>query len=229
MSVNETPSTPIAILALDVELRGENIVDHGMLAIGFCLGRVDQFEVIESGRIAMSPMQSQAYSKRTMKEFWCLHADVMETLENEAISAEAAIFAFYAKLRHFESIYDIRIVSDNTGVDIGSIDYYLSTFNYPPLKYKTLSRSGVLAYRTGATHIPLEYRPTYDTDGYARGALGYSYDQPWVSDKAVAAALGIELTNEPTHFPDDDARCIYEMHVKTVLAVNARAQRALTV
>ena len=229
MSANETPSKPIAILALDVELRGENIVDHGMLAIGFCLGRVDQFEVIESGRISMSPMHFQSYSKRTMKEFWCLHADVMETLENEAISAEAAIFAFYAKLRHFESIYDIRIVSDNTGGDIGSIDYYLTTFDYPPLNYKTLSRSGVLAYRTSATHIPLEYRPTYDTDGYARGALGYKYDQPWVSDKAVAAALGIELTNKPTHFPDDDARYVYEMHVKTVLAVNARAQRALTV
>lgn len=213
-----------ALLALDIESRGANIIHHGIMAIGYCLGHADTFEIIERGRICFRPMRVndcvQTYEPRCIDEFWRKFHEIAKTLEAEALHASDAVCKFYALLQKFSREYDVSIITDFPSFDAGSIDFYLATFWFPALHFKPLSDAELHKFKNRANtlRVDMEYRPVYDTDCYARGAMGYDYSKPWVSNKDVAEKFGFEITTKNTHYPDDDACHVYEVHVKTVLA-----------
>jgi hypothetical protein len=223
MSVDCAPPKR-ALLALDIEARGASVIHHGILAIGYCLGRADTFEIIECGRICFRPMRVndclQTYEPRSVAEFWCNHQDIAITLEKEALHASDAVCKFYALLQKFSREYDVSIITDFPSFDVAQIDFYLATYWFPALHFKPLSDVELRKFKDRSNTIPvdLHYHPVYDTDSYARGAMGYDYSKPWVNDKDVAEKFGFDITTKTTHYPDDDACHIYEVHVKTVLA-----------
>lgn len=219
-----SPPKKRALLALDIEARGASVIHHGILAIGYCLGREDTFEIIERGRICFRPMRVndcvQYYEPRCVADFWSKHQDIAATLEAEALHADVAVSKFYTLLQEFSREYDVSIITDFPSFDAGFIDFYLGTYWFPALHFKPLPDAELRKFKNRANtlHVNLQYHPVYDTDCYARGAMGFDYSKPWVSDKDVAEKFGFEITTKTTHYPDDDACHIYEVHVKTVLA-----------
>jgi hypothetical protein len=201
---------PRVIFAIDVEARGENMIRHGLLSIGFCVGRADRFEILEQGRFSMDPLPGQRYEQRCIDEFWKNYSDVKQTLEEEAKEASWAISDFRDKIAEWELKSEVALVSDFPGFDFALINYYMAHFGYPAIHFKMAT--SIL----GKSHV---FRPTYDTDGYARGVMGYGYEYPWTSDEEVAAVLGFSVVGSKTHLPDEDAAHIYEMHIKTILAI----------
>lgn len=200
------------ILALDTEARGNNMMDHGLLSIGWCLGLTDRFEPITAGRISLLPLPGQTYERRALIEFWDKpgNAGIKEELEGEAVPAEDGIRQFAAVVRGFDENYDVYIVSDHPSFDVGFINYYLALYGLPSLSYKTRVGDSPSDVRIG------EYRAIYDTDSYARGSERMTYQTPWVDDAKVCESRGFTCSSKATHYPDDDATHIYEMHVKTV-------------
>jgi hypothetical protein len=209
MDAQKEDKCPRVIFAIDVERRGENMVRHGILSIGFCVGRADRYEILEQGRFSLDPLPGQRYEHRCIDEFWKNYPEVKKTLEEESKEASWAISDFRDKIAEWEMKSEVALVSDSSGLDFGIINYYLAHFGYPMLYYKMATTS----------HKPYVFRPTYDTDGYARGVMGYGYENPWTSDEEIAARLGFSLENSKTHLPDEDAAHIYEMHIKTILAI----------
>lgn len=229
----ESPSPKArALLALDIELRGANVLRNGIMAIGYCLGHADTFKIIERGRICIQPMciehRLQSYERRCVAEFWIKHQNVARTLEAEAIAPQKAVQKFYALLQKFSREYDVSIITDFPSCDAGIIDFYLATFRFPSLYYKPLSNIDLCKYQhsVNTEYVALEYHPIYDTDGYARGAMGYGYDRSQIRNVDVAARFGFEIATKASHYPDEDACHVYEVHVKTVLATT-RVERTL--
>ena len=197
-----------AILALDIEARGPSIKDHGILSIGYCLGRADKFEILESARISMKPLPGQEYDPKCLEEFWSRHEEIKERLEKEAQQSASAMYYFDNLLHSWDATYQVHIVADFSAFDLGFIDQYLVQFGLDPLT---------------STRGSGKFRPLYDTDSYARGARGMDYSNPWTSDAETASELGFEVGSQSTHYPDEDARHVYETHIKTMLlAANAR-------
>lgn len=52
------PSGPTKVLfSIDIESRGDNVIEHGVLSIGYCVGLIDRPEVLAKGRISLKPLQ----------------------------------------------------------------------------------------------------------------------------------------------------------------------------
>lgn len=202
------------IFAIDVEARGQNMIKHGLNAIGYCVGRADRFEIMETGRFCLKPLPGQCYEPRCMDQFWSKYPDAKKKIEEEAVPVEDAIWAFREKIASLEALYDVSIVSDFAGFDFAAINYYLAYCGWMALHFT------VLPGPKGE-----EFRPLYDTDGYSRGALGLGYENPWTSDSEVAERLNFSLEKKKTHLPDEDAASIYEVHIKTILGKQALLKR----
>jgi hypothetical protein len=203
-TIESTNVRPHAILAFDIETRGEDMIAHGIMSIGFCLGHADRFEVIQSGRISLKPIveEFQTVEKRCMNEFWSKHPEVYKQLVDEAIQPNIGMYKLSSMLDQWDCNYDLRIVSDNPSFDLGQINFYLARYGMRPLSRNRM---------TG------EYRNMYDSDCHARGVRALGHESAWISDKDTARELGFEIETSATHLPDDDAKHIYEMYVKTVL------------
>lgn len=196
------------ILAIDIEARGQNMVHHGMLSLGWCLGKADTFEIIEKRRMSLMPLGKQCYEPDCFDGFWSKRLWLKDLLEKEAVSPDYAIAEFDNAVYKYETEYDlVAVVSDHPSFDIGMLNYYRNYFGYKSMHYRVSKKD--------------KYRNIYCTDGYARGAAGMHYvsGEWWVDDDKIADFFGFKRTIEATHYPDEDAASIYEMHVKTLLAV----------
>lgn len=215
-----TPPKEKVVLTLDVELRGYSPTEHGILSIGFCLGRTDRFEVIETGRISLLPLTSedgkkkQLYEERCLKDFWSRYPEIKKNLEEESQCVCGGMLAFRKKLREYEAKYDVCIASDHPSVDIGCINTYLDIYNFPPLWYEMPPEN----WKEDKDYS-LRYRPIFDTDSYAKGIARQDVNTEYISEDEVAGKLGFTFEERGVvHYPDEDARRCYEFYIKCMLA-----------
>ena len=54
--VEKTPPPTKVIFSFDIEARGDDLLKHGMLAIGWCVGAIDEDRVLEKGRLCLKPL-----------------------------------------------------------------------------------------------------------------------------------------------------------------------------
>jgi len=202
-SENHTMHRSVALVAIDIEARGQNMIRHGILSIGYCLGLASGYEVLECGRISLLPLPGQSYEDRCLQEFWSKNEMIKKKLEAEAVSSASGIAEFHSLLVKWDKAYDLHVISDHPAFDIGFVNYYLALFGHRSMSFKAGTEAS-------------EYRGIYDTDGYIRGRAKLDYDTPWTLSGKLETEMGICVRNKATHFPDDDARVIYESHVKIV-------------
>ena len=193
------------LLAIDVESRGENMITHGIVSIGWCVGCADEFHVIERGRVSLKPLPGQTFERRCIDEFWSKYKDQLHMLQKEAVDADRGMSEFRQKMQEYDRNYRVTIVSDNPAFDIGIVNYYLNYHGYPWLQY--------------TFDDDRRYRSIYCAEGFARGAVGLRYEtSPFTNKKKCVQRLGSKLVSGVTHSPDDDARAVYEFHIKCLRA-----------
>lgn len=228
----------IAILAIDIETLGPNIIRDEMIAFGYVLGdtkgniiskkryclKLDDHHPFDENHVSkiydmfydkfnefnLVAHPEKEFSKFVnsvnigcLENFWIKNLSNLRVMLSEALDIEDQLKDFALVLDKFDELYDLRIVSDFKDYDLAFMNYYFS---------KYLNRNG-LHYRFGDDK---QYRPTYDTDSYTRGALGMGYQNPWTSDIDAVNKFGMKVIEVPSHLPDDDAEYIYLFHVGLV-------------
>jgi hypothetical protein len=203
--MTDIPNKIKLVLSVDIETSGCNVVEHGILAIGYCVGDLDG-NVLFKDRINMMLDDGCYFEERCVKEFWSKYPDVLKTIQTDAVGPHVGIRAFVDFVYDLEEQYDLIIISDNPVFDIGFLNYYMAKY----LKVRPLSYTS-----TGS------YRPIFDTDCYTRGVLRSNYDDLWTYDSNVIKALGIELQPNilHNHLPENDAEYVYFLHIAVVTAI----------
>jgi DNA polymerase III epsilon subunit-like protein len=190
----------LAVLALDIETTGPNMIHHGMIAIGYCLGDINN-NVIESGRFCIQLDKDQDYDAKTWTRFWSKHQDILEIIKKEARPPKEQMMKFAKFIDALDDKYNLRIITDNPSFDVAFINYYLAKYtNKDSINYR----------------YEKEYRPIIDTDSYSRGLLKKTYITEWVSDSDMMKQLNITVDAKTTHLPDEDATYIYKFHTKLI-------------
>lgn len=90
-TVDQKPKPVPVAFAIDIESRGDDLIKHGILSIGYCVGRLDQEEVIEKGRISLQPLQYLSYWDLQSLQFdmkvyageWCAWDTMRYEMEQE--------------------------------------------------------------------------------------------------------------------------------------------------
>lgn len=192
-----------AILSLDIETSGCNLVENGIISIGYCLGDLDG-NVLKKGRFGFD-LEDKTFEERCYTQFWANNLEILKTLKSEAKPIKEQLLNFIKLVDEFDEKYDLRIISDNKDFDLGFINYYLAKYlNRNPLNYKL------------GTH----YRNTYDTDSYSRGVLNLNYENPWTSDKDIMEKFNFTVDCLHNHYPDDDAEYIFKFHLNLIKKLN---------
>ena len=127
------PKTKI-VLSIDIETSGCNLIDNGILAIGYCIGNLDG-EVVFKDRINMLLDDGCYFEERCVKEFWSKHEDVLKIIQEDAVGPHIGIRSFVDMVYDLEDQYELIIISDNPVFDIGFINYYMAKY----LKCRPLS------------------------------------------------------------------------------------------
>lgn len=196
---------PLAILCFDIETSGSNIINNAILSIGYCLGDQNG-NILKKDRFSFEMDSEHCFEERCYKDFWSKNMDILKTLQDEAKPIKEQLLNFITLVDKFDDEYDLRIISDFKDFDLAFVNYYLVKYlNRRPLNYKF-----------GST----EYRCTYDTDSYSRGAMKMNYQDPWTSDKTIMEQLNFTTGCNPTHLPDDDAEYIYKFHINLINKIN---------
>jgi len=193
---------------IDIESRGDSAHANGILSIGVCIST--DTAVLEKHRFDLAPLPGQVFEQRCLDEFWHRNQEMralLAVLQARPMPPLEGIIAFRELLDRYANPV---ILSDNVGFDAAFINYYLELAGLPSLRYD--------ATRT-------HYRPLFDTDSYARGAIGMDYATSlWTSDTHVAKALGLAADQAPNkdelhdHMPENDAEYIWRMHMAVVKA-----------
>ena len=189
----------IAILSLDIETNGPDLLKHEIISIGYCVGDLVG-NVINKERINF---KYDTVFEPDCWKFWSKYLSVLDKLKEGQLTPYDAINKFIIMVDELDTKYDLRIITDNPSFDISFINYYLN---------KYLGRLPI-TYIHGIGH---KYRCIFDTDSFARGALHQNYADPWTSDSKVTETFGLTLDASHSHFPDDDAEYIYKLHIALV-------------
>lgn len=188
------------LFGVDIETSGCMMTQNHIVAIGYYACRLD-------GRPLMKKRVSFAgphnFEQRCVDEFWSKNSVLYDTLMKNAVECSKALGLFINDLDSLESSYTVALVSDNPSFDFAWINYYLDRY---------LGRRP-LSFPFGGT----TYRSVFDTDCFARGVIRSGYKTPgdfWTYDSGIRSVLGIQLPEgvATTHYPDDDAQYIVEMH-----------------
>lgn len=199
-----------AVMAIDIEARGQGVLSHGIVSIGVCIGHPYQQKVFYKNRFDILPMENQKMEPRCWSEFWINHQDKLGRMQKYAKPAQEQIKAFRRLIDKWDSTHDLYIIADNPAFDFGMIDTYLDLFQEPTLSYKKVAQT---------THntLKLSYRPLHDCDNYARGYFNFGFDKPYVSNKNIIRILGLNLdASDHDHMPENDAELMYKVHVALV-------------
>lgn len=227
-------SGPVQVaVSIDIESRGDDLIKHGILSIGYCVGRLDREEVLDRGRISLNPLtylsyeetktcapqelvtarKTQQFEQRCLEEFW-LNEDKnpggkqkLQILMAEGVDPIIGIKKFRDLLDSYDDgvNFQAKIISDNIIFDGGWIDYYLSLAGFGRLQHDVNGR----------------YRRVFDTVDYRRGVCRMDYGDKWMNEKQIIAHFGLTVNpDDHTHMPDDDAEYIYRFHVQLVNKIN---------
>lgn len=219
------------IVAVDIETSGCMVTKHGIIALGYCVGDIPRetptkkltFDFAESiiptvsytsgtstttrqykKRICMK-LTGKTFEQRCKEEYWDKHPEMLEELTKDALEPEVGIRQFMDDIDKLEEKYELIFISDNSAFDFAFINYYIEYY---------LDRRP-LSYVSGGT----TYRPLFDTDAYARGALGQDYTDLWTYDEEVMKKFNITLPEgvKHDHYPENDAEYIYRLHCAIIL------------
>ena len=116
-SVNESDEKKIALLAIDIETTGPNVVTNEIISIGYCLGDLDG-NVIENKRIDFNvEKEFDVYAMR----FWRNKKELLSSFKENSLPAYHAIDLFVQRLDAFDEKYNLAILSEETGIEISLI------------------------------------------------------------------------------------------------------------
>jgi len=134
----------VVYVAIDIEAGGSMYTKHPLLAIGVCVGSLEN-GVIEK-RVWCMDRYLQEKDKIFMEEkckteFWDKHPDVLKKIDANAkpLAQQIRDFAkFLDKLEVTHKKRKIVFLSDNPAFDIAWVDYFLMTIaERPPCRYST--------------------------------------------------------------------------------------------
>lgn len=224
---NNQEMSKTRIVAVDGEWRGNNALTHGILSLGWVIGKADTFEVLEKKRINFDRMytilqkkvnvvnfdsnglvahpriEQQKYEPRCLEEFWSKHTDKKDALEKDPVNPMEAIARFRASIDNLErNGFKVVLVTDAPGRDFHYINTYLDHAGLPDIN----------------TSLDGSYRQTYSTEDYARGALAMDFDDLHLKNVEMEDAFDVPIDNDITHdhMPENDAEYIYKLYFFTV-------------
>jgi hypothetical protein len=218
---------PKALFVVDIEGRGDDMIRHGILSIGVCIGLANEVNVLHKQRFDLKPLtyveyddldgskketdsivRLQTFEPRCLQEFWlneerCPGGKAKkELMEKNGKPPLEQIRAFRALFDQWDTTHHLFVLSDNAVYDLGWINYYLSLANAPNLSHRADG----------------SYMATYDTHDYARGARRLTYDTWWTSVREIIEVYKLPLDPEDhDHMPENDAAFIYHMHMGLML------------
>lgn len=192
-----TDNKPIAILAVDIETTGSNMVKNAIIAIGYFLGDEHGNEIAKK-RITMKYSEDQ-WEVRCWSTFWVHYQDKLEILKQNAVTPYEGIAEFVKDLYAFEDKYTVHIITDNPSFDISFLNYYIAMYlDSMPLNYTKNSK----------------YRQIYDIDSYSRGVMNIKYNKSHLGDQEVIDKYKINVDKSThDHLPENDAKYIYNFHM----------------
>lgn len=197
----KTKKRPIAVVAIDIEARGQGALSHGIISIGVCVGSATEEKVLEKTRFDMKMMRTQDFESRCMEEFWSKHQDQLNKLTKNAKPPGGQTLAFRELIDKWDRTHELYILCDNPAFDVGMINTYLDLFQQPTLHYRRNSDGS------------LSYRNIHDADSYGRGVLNQGLDSQWFSNKGACEKLKTDLNPDShDHMPENDAEFIYRLH-----------------
>lgn len=188
--------------AIDIETTGPNILKHGIISIGYCIGNITG-QIYLKKRINLKLDDNITFDSDTEK-FWYKHISILELLKLNQIMPKDAMELFIKDIDKYDSIGKLIIISDNITFDLGFLNYYLAKYiDRLPLTYK----------------FGKEFRPVYDIDSYARGILRKDYSSIWTNDYVLEKRFKFKIKRniDLIHTPDNDAEYIYNLHRMTLL------------
>ena len=68
------------IFAIDIETRGQDVMSHGIVSIGVCIGSATEEKIFVNKRFDILPLQSQIMEKRCYDEFWSEYEDKLRLM-----------------------------------------------------------------------------------------------------------------------------------------------------
>jgi hypothetical protein len=216
---------PIVLCAVDIEATGFSPVYHHIVSIGWCLGSPTG-KVFDKGRVNVKvpPIPDEwpsdqtqrsevhgdilnldlqtGWEKRCYEEFWKPRTRLFHELQKDPQEVVQAVQVFREVVEQWERKgFVVHILTDNPTFDISFLDAKAWP-GHLPLKFNYQKKYG---------------RQVIDTNSFHRGVLycHYDLDNHWVSKRAVLETMEFSLPQGvgATHFPDDDAEYIYQLHV----------------
>jgi hypothetical protein len=199
----ETPAETIPhYMAIDIEARGPNLIEHPVVALGLHVAPVDRHRVGAgtfriSRKWAMKPLPGQVDQPECMRDFWSCVPVLHQWVEHEARDPVTVMTEFAALcdgLVRALGVGNVTLLAGNPAFDLGRLDVLgAMTKTWPaPIRY----------LRTAHHHevcVPTERFKQLDKA--TRDAF-----HPWLLDVDPAA-----VSHGQTHFPDADARYIYHV------------------
>lgn len=244
----EEEPTKYAVV-FDIESRGDNEIENGIVSIGYVIGRTDCVEVLEKGRIDLAPLWYVEYSAlllmkeeiescigrgRVPTEAWTQDAFKQQDFE------ERCLKEFWQNEEKFPGIGEkLKQMTANPMDPIEGITKFRSIIDAWDDREKGrqaviisdnvqfdcrfinhyLATAGLPSLAYDKTKT--WYRPNFDIDNYARGLERMDYSNIWTSDTKMIEKYGLQANKEDhTHMPEDDAEFIYRMHMELVLKVS---------
>lgn len=188
----------ILFFAVDLEFTGSRLNGNTIISLGICYATND-LNTRTKERINFV-FSEDSFDKKCWDEFWSKQTDKLEKMRKNQLLPNKAMRKFYEILDELDEKYDVRILSDCPSNDIALLSHYSALY---------LDRPGP-QFKFGK-----DFRPIFDTDSYARGAMNMSADNPWTSDANVIKQFGLVIDEniKATHMPDDDAEKILVTHV----------------
>jgi hypothetical protein len=191
------------ICSIDIETSGPQIIKNGIISLGYCIGSLHGKTLVKK-RINMKLDDNHTFDEDTYNKFWLKHIDILDKLKENQVDPKTGMNEFIKDVDEYDSKYKLIIVSDNPSFDLAFVNYYLAKYlDRKPLTYKLNSY----------------YRPVYDTDSYSRGVMNQTYDNIRVNDLDLIKKFRLTITSnkDQSHYPDDDAFYIYELHRKIIV------------
>jgi hypothetical protein len=191
------------LFALDIEGSGASFSQNGIVAIGWCVGKMDG-KILEKKRVSVA-LQKRGFEPRCKTQYWDNPAQAaqLEVFKKEALEPVEAMKQFIASVDRFEDSYDVIILTDNAAYDVAWLNYYLDLYlGRNPLSYKK---------------DQMTYRPIAEPKGFAMSRkMKFNSNENWSFDmeKYKDGLTKLKIMSLHDHWPENDAENIYR---KTLL------------
>ncbi|AYV79647.1 MAG: hypothetical protein Faunusvirus33_1 [Faunusvirus sp.] len=205
----QTDERKLAYLAVDIETSGSCYAKHMIVSIGVFAGLSDGTKILKQ-RISLKEVDDKKFwESRCLKQFWSQKCNQENLLvfTAEAIDVKKGMADFMKIVDDLESLYKLRILSDNSSFDIAYLNYYIQHF---------LGRNPLCYMKDQET-----YRSIVDTHSFLRGVTFADHGRN-LSDEELIVKYGLAITAEHDHRPDNDAHHIFQVYTQMVTAISKR-------